>query len=95
MIEKMDEVKARSICQKIKKDGVGTTYTNLEMHEYDKACGFILGLEAERGKIPEWSNRDRCETCGAWCIDSCINCGAPQCCPQCCRISRLKGELKK
>lgn len=39
---------------------------------------------------PEWSNGNRCDTCGAWCIDNCQSCGAPQCCPQCCRISSLE-----
>jgi len=36
---------------------------------------------------PSWSNGKRCETCGAWCIDNCVVCGAPQCCPQCCKIT--------
>jgi len=38
-------------------------------------------------KCPEWSNGQRCESCGAWCIDKCVRCGAPQCCPQCCSIN--------
>lgn len=25
-----------------------------------------------------------CKHCGSPCIDNCIMCGAPQCCPSCC-----------
>lgn len=32
---------------------------------------------------PSFNGR-KCEDCGAECIDRCIRCGAPQCCPRCC-----------
>lgn len=41
-------------------------------------------------KCPEWSNGQRCESCGAWCIDNCVRCGAPQCCPQCCLVGEVE-----
>jgi len=48
---------------------------------------------------PCWSNGQRCESCGAWCIDDCVRCGAPQCCPQCClidteRVAREAAEAR-
>jgi hypothetical protein len=30
-------------------------------------------------------NRSFCETCGTRLIDNCLECGAPQCCPRCCK----------
>lgn len=46
---------------------------------------------------PRWSdfgtpNGTFCEVCGTECIDRCINCGAPQCCPKCCHDTKI--ELK-
>lgn len=35
----------------------------------------------------------RCDTCGANTIDGCMRCGAPQCCPQCCKIDDLTRQL--
>lgn len=35
----------------------------------------------------------RCDTCGANTIDGCVRCGAPQCCPQCCKIDDLERRL--
>lgn len=35
----------------------------------------------------------RCDHCGARTIDNCPNCGAPQCCPQCCQIQSLTDQL--
>lgn len=32
-------------------------------------------------------NGDTCEYCGHYTIDRCPMCGAPQCCPRCCRES--------
>ena len=46
-------------------------------------------------KCPEWSNSQRCESCGAWCIDNCVRCGAPQCCPQCCSINTERAAREK
>jgi len=36
----------------------------------------------------------RCDECGADIIDNCQQCGAPQCCPQCCRIERLESAIR-
>ena len=37
---------------------------------------------------------DRCETCGAKLnVNGCIVCGAPVCCPSCCREATLEEEL--
>lgn len=37
--------------------------------------------------------RNRCDHCGAKTVDNCYRCGAPQCCPQCCKITKLEGHL--
>ncbi len=39
------------------------------------------------------ATRNRCDVCGAKTIDDCSTCGAPQCCPQCCKISELQQQL--
>lgn len=36
--------------------------------------------------------RNRCDTCGANTIDGCTRCGAPQCCPQCCKIDEYERD---
>ena len=36
----------------------------------------------------------KCDHCGADIIDNCPRCGAPQCCPQCCRITELEAQLE-
>jgi hypothetical protein len=36
-----------------------------------------------------------CEHCGAWLVENCATCGAPNCCPQCCRITQLEEVNKK
>lgn len=33
--------------------------------------------------LPEF-NGQKCEHCGSECINNCLVCGAPQCCPVCC-----------
>lgn len=38
---------------------------------------------------------DRCDNCGADIIDKCPRCGAPQCCPQCCKIDELQRQIGK
>jgi len=38
--------------------------------------------------------RNRCPHCGATLIDNCPTCGAPQCCPQCCKIQSLTADLE-
>jgi len=37
---------------------------------------------------------NRCDACGAKIIDNCARCGAPQCCPQCCRIDWTEKVLE-
>lgn len=41
----------------------------------------------------ELATQRRCEHCGATTIDNCVRCGAPQCCPQCCRIATMELEF--
>lgn len=36
---------------------------------------------------------DRCDHCGARLVPNCQRCGAPTCCPQCCKISELEEKL--
>lgn len=51
---------------------------------------------ADRNQVREELSRavrNRCEHCGARLnLDGCLICGAPNCCPQCCRIDMLKHE---
>lgn len=39
-----------------------------------------------------------CDQCGSECIDRCLRCGAPQCCPKCCaeehRKTNVEGKRK-
>ena len=44
----------------------------------------------ERAEAAERSLRNRCEHCGAIGIEDCGRCGAPNCCPQCCKIDSLE-----
>jgi hypothetical protein len=37
----------------------------------------------------------RCDECGANLVDNCPVCGAPICCPQCCRIDQQTARIKK
>lgn len=37
--------------------------------------------ELMKGNTP---NGQKCEHCGHECVDNCLACGAPQCCPRCC-----------
>lgn len=37
----------------------------------------------------------RCDTCGANTIDGCTRCGAPQCCPQCCKIDEREATIEE
>lgn len=42
-------------------------------------------------------NGQHCEHCGGPCIDRCMMCGAPQCCPACCigeREAAAKGDAQ-
>lgn len=39
-------------------------------------------------------NGEKCDHCGSECIDRCVICGAPQCCPVCCRESILQQEAR-
>ena len=53
------------------------------------------GSSANKNVRPDWTNGVHCEHCGAWCIDNCLRCGAPQCCPQCCSISELESQIEQ
>ena len=45
-----------------------------------------------RAELAE-ANKNRCDHCGAKInVDGCLPCGAPQCCPSCCRLSFLESE---
>ena len=37
--------------------------------------------------------RNRCERCGVKIVDHTLVCGAPQCCPACCREATLEAEI--
>ena len=54
---------------------------------------WITETEKLRAQL-EAVTRNRCEHCGAKTIDNCLVCGAPQCCPACCRVSTLEGQLE-
>lgn len=54
----------------------------------------LAGAVPELQQRPEWSNGGRCDHCGAWCINSCMVCGAPQCCPQCCKITEAEERIR-
>lgn len=41
------------------------------------------------------AKQEHCEHCGAWLVEQCVTCGAPNCCPQCCRITHLHEENRK
>ena len=36
-----------------------------------------------------------CEICGAKIVDHTLICGAPQCCPSCCRVAAMEAERDK
>lgn len=58
----------------------------------------VKHLAAERDSLRaelEKAKRNRCDHCGAKVTGPCPICGAPQCCPQCCRIDELGRELEK
>jgi len=39
--------------------------------------------------------RNRCGECGAILINNCPVCGAPVCCPQCCKIDQQAAEIEE
>jgi len=43
----------------------------------------FTGKPIDRIRLPKL-NGETCDECGSECIDNCIICGAPQCCPACC-----------
>ena len=55
----------------------------------DRAIAYIAALEQQLAA----AQKNRCEHCGATIINNCPVCGAPQCCPQCCRIDQLEAQL--
>lgn len=68
-------------------------------------CSVRVSLERELAAVTaerDKALRGRCDKCGANIINDCSTCGAPQCCPQCCKIyeqqreiARLKDELRR
>jgi len=45
-------------------------------------------------KADEQQKRERCEHCGATLnVSGCVLCGAPVCCPQCCRLQSLADHI--
>ena len=63
--------------------GAGDIPPYCATHDYEAACEAI-------GK-----KNNRCYDCGATVIFyGCQVCGAPQCCPQCCRIDELEGAIE-
>ena len=62
----------------------------MEWHKQIKA-----DLAEAKSRIAELE-RGRCEHCGATLtLDGCVLCGAPVCCPQCCRIQSLADHIEK
>ena len=51
---------------------------------YDRFTGKPVDRISDR--LPK-GNGHKCEDCGTECIDNCMVCGAPQCCPKCCAES--------
>jgi len=48
-------------------------------------------VEHEASRWPKWQveivdRRNTCDTCGGALIDRCGVCGAPVCCPWCCKV---------
>ncbi len=61
----------------------------------------IAELEAQAEKQPYcslyWERQHalRCEHCGASCRKDCSVCGAPWCCPQCCKITTFEARVEE
>jgi len=53
-------------------------------HYIDRFTGKPFDRISQR--LPK-SNGETCDHCGGECIDNCMRCGAPQCCPACCADS--------
>ena len=49
-------------------------------------------MDGFRKTWDEIGAHNRCGECGALLINNCPYCGAPQCCPSCCKITRLETE---
>ena len=63
-------------------------------------CDMEMMLHAQLAETAEKRivelERGRCEDCGATLtLDGCVLCGAPVCCPQCCRIQSLVDHIEK
>lgn len=64
------------------------------LHHAESVGGrYVKEVLRRRGARLAELEKGRCEHCGANTIDNCLVCGAPQCCPQCCRIGKLEKEL--
>jgi hypothetical protein len=56
-------------------------------------CWLKSDLRQAEKRIEELE-RGRCEDCGATLtLDGCVLCGAPVCCPQCCRLQSLADRV--
>ena len=63
----------------------------------EEAMAEYIGCECDtlRKRVAELE-RGRCEDCGATLtLDGCVLCGAPVCCPQCCRLQSLADHIEK
>lgn len=51
-----------------------------------------LSERDEDDAAPEGSQK--CDECGTGLVDKCLRCGAPQCCPKCCREAQGAEEIR-
>ena len=72
---------ARGVC------GVGFAKTGNNMSTIDKWTGKPVDKASDL--LPS-SNGEFCDTCKTELIDRCLYCGAPVCCPKCCKDIREK-----
>jgi hypothetical protein len=64
---------------------VGELHPDSAMDDAAALCECCLKELEETSK---W-RKGRCQLCGANLVDDCRRCGAPQCCPQCCRHEEM------
>lgn len=67
---------------------------NREQSCQDCSIDEIESLRAQLAEAQKQTSRPRCETCGSYLIlGGCSRCGAPICCPCCCKIDLLERHL--
>jgi hypothetical protein len=66
-------------------------YTKGEAGLYDQVSMWVRRGQTAINEIKK--QEGRCDECGANIVDNCHRCGAPQCCPQCCKIEQLEADL--